>query len=232
MKKNILILLAVFAFFSFKSVAQEVTKGYMKYEVTEVKTEFDDDPNAEMIKNMLEGTVTRVYFDGPASITRMSMMGGMMDMRILVDKAQNTEMYIDAMGQKIVSKISKDEADKMRDETEAPKFVQHREKTKKIQGYDAFLVTMETDGTEGLPGMEYWVTDQIKTNAVISQGVDNDQIGGIPLEFSVVIPGQFSMTTTLTEFKNDFKSSVFEFDKSGYKEMSIEEISNMGLGGF
>lgn len=232
MKKNVLILLTVFAFFSFTSMAQEVTKGYMKYEVTDVKTEDENDPNAEMIKNMLEGTVTRVYFDGPSSLTRMSMMGGMMDMRILVDKDQNTEMYIDAMGQKILTKVSKEEADKMQEETKAPTFVQHRDKTKKIQGYDAFLVTMDMGDAEGVPGMEYWVTDQIKTNAVISQGVDNDLLGGIPLEFTVVIPGQFSMTTSLTEFKNDFKSTVFEFDKSGYKEMSIEEISNMGLGGF
>ena len=40
------------------------------------------------------------------------------------------------------------------------------------------------------------------------------------------------MKTELTELKKDFDASVFEFDKKGYKEMSMEELKNMGMGGF
>ncbi|MGE5355725.1 MAG: hypothetical protein ACM3PT_05740 [Deltaproteobacteria bacterium] len=234
MKKNILLLLTLFVFAGFSLTAQELNKAYMKFEVTDVKSESADDPNAGMMTNALKGTITKVYFDGPKSITKISMMGGMVSTKILTDKSGNSEMYMDAMGQKILTKMTKAEIEKMqKEEGNKIEYVHHKEKTKEILGYKAHLVTVK-DASGKMEGadMQFWVTDQIKTNAVVSQGVDNDLIGGFPLEITVSVPKQFSMTTTLTELKKDFDASVFEFDKKGYKEMSMEELKNMGMGGF
>lgn len=234
MKKNIFILLALITVFGFSVSAQELTKAYMKFEVTDVKAASEDDPNASMMTNALKGTITKVYFDGPKSITKLSMMGGMVNTKIVSDKDGNTEMYMDAMGQKILSKMNKAEIEKMqKEEGSNVEYVHHKDKTKEILGYKAHMVTMK-DPSGKMEGadMKFWVTDQIKTSAVVSQGVDNDLIGGFPLEITVSVPNQFSMTTTLTELKKEFDASVFEFDKKGYKEMSMEELKNMGMGGF
>ncbi|MBK7096284.1 MAG: hypothetical protein IPH57_15020 [Saprospiraceae bacterium] len=234
MKKNIFILLTLMTFFRFTSLAQELTKAYMKYEITDVKAESEDDPNASMMTNMLKGSITKVYFDGPKSLTKLSMMGGMVNTKIVMDKEGNTEMYMDAMGQKILTKMAKAELDKMKKEEGGKlEYIHHKDKTKEIMGYKAHLVTVkDPSGKNEAGNMQFWVTNEIKTSAVVSQGIDNADIGGFPLEFSISIPGQFSMKTELKELKKDFDASVFEFDKKGYKEMSMEELKNMGMGGF
>ena len=234
MKKNILILIAVFAIFSFESFAQELTKAYMKYEITEVNSESEDDPNASMMINMLKGSITKVYFDGAHSLTKLSMMGGMVNTKIVMDKDGNSEMYMDAMGQKILTKMPKAEVEKMKKEQGGNiEYIHHKDKTKEIMGYKAHLVTVkDPEGKMEEGNMHFWVTNEIKTSAVVSQGIDNADIGGFPLEFTISIPGQFSMKTELTELKKDFDASVFEFDKKGYKEMSLEDLKNMGMGGF
>jgi hypothetical protein len=235
MKKHILILLALMGMVNMRAMAQELTKAYMKYEITDVKTESADDPNSEMIVNALKGTITKIYFDGPKSLTKISAMGGMVNTKIVTDKDGNAEMYMDAMGQKILTKMPKADMDKMKNE-DSPKmeYVHFKDKTKEIMGYKTHLVKAKASGNENdnSGDMEFWVTDQIKTSAVVSQGVDNAELGGFPLEFKIGVPGQFSMTSKLTELKKEFDNSVFEFDKKGYKEKSLEDLKNMGGMGF
>lgn len=235
MKKHILILLAIIGMINMRAVAQELTKAYLKYEITDVQTESADDPNSEMIVNAVKGTITKVYFDGPKSLTKISAMGGMVTTKIVTDKDGNAEMYMDAMGQKILTKMPKAEMDKMKKE-DSPKmeYVHFKDKTKEILGYKAHLVKVKASGkgSENMGDMEFWVTDQIKTSAIVAQGVDNADLGGFPLEFKIGVPGQFTMTSKLTELKKEFDNSVFEFDKKGYKEKSLEDLKNMGMGGF
>jgi hypothetical protein len=39
------------------------------------------------------------------------------------------------------------------------------------------------------------------------------------------------MTTKATKFKEDFEMSVFDFDKTGYDEKTLDDLKGMGMGG-
>lgn len=230
MKKTILILLIFITVFANKSFAQD--SGFVKYEITEFKADNPDDPQMKMVENMIKATTTKVYFEKERALTKINSMGGMSTMKIVVDKDGNGEMYMEMMGQKILVKMPKEEIDKMKKENDAKEadYIHHKDQTKDILGYKTHLVEVKTPGQEEA-SMTLWVTEEIKTNGVVSQGMDNSEIGGFPLEYTVAIPGQFSMTTKATEFKKDFDKSIFDFDKTGYKEMSMEDLQNMGGGG-
>ena len=230
MKKTILILLVFIALFTNKNLAQD--SGYVKYEITEFKADNPDDPQMKMVESMVKATTTKLYYEKDRALTKINGMGGMSTMKILMDKDGNGEMYMEMMGQKILVKMPKEEMEKIKKEKsdQDVEYVHHKDKTKEILGYKAHLVEAKTKGQENA-SISLWVTEEIKTNGVVSQGMDNSEIGGFPLEYTISIPGQFSMTTAATEFKKDFDKSVFDFDKTGYKEMSLDDLQNMGMGG-
>ncbi len=231
MKKTILILLVFITVFIDKSFAQD--NGFVKYEITDFKLDNPDDPQMKMAEQMLKGTITKLYFEKERALTKIITMNGMNITKIITDKDGNNEMYMDMMGQKIMVKLPKDKIEQLKKEknTKEPEYVHHKDKTKDILGYKAHFVEVKSSDDQNT-SMSMWITEKIKTNGVVSQGMDNSKIGGFPLEYTITIPGQFSMTTTATEFKNDFDKSVFGFDKAGYNEMSMEELMNMGGGGF
>ena len=229
MKKTILILLVFVALFTNKTLAQD--SGYVKFEITDFKADNPDDPQMKMAENMIKATTTKLYFEKERALTKISSMGGMSTMKIIMDKDNNSEMYMEMMGQKILVKMPKDEVEKMKKENEEKdvEYIHHKDQTKEILGYKTHLVEIKSpDQNNGK--VTLWVTEDIKTNGMVSQGMDNSEIGGFPLEYTVSVPGQFSMTTKATEFKKDFDKSVFDFDKTGYKEMSMDALQNMGGG--
>ncbi len=231
MKKIITLFILVSAF-SVQSIAQKVSEGYVKYEVTEIKADSEEaDPQFEMVKGMLQGTSTKVFFTKKQTLTKINTMGGMSSTKLLTDEAGNSEMYIDMMGQKMFIKMTKEEVEKANKENETakPEYIHHNDKTKEILGYKAHLVEAKVPKEGGK--MQFWVTKEIEAQGQIQQGIDNQEIGGFPLEIKITIPGQFSMTTTATDFKKDVDKSVFDFDKKGYKEMTMEELQKMGMGG-
>ena len=232
MKKSIFTFLMFLTFFSIKTFAQTVTKGYVKYEITEFKLDEKADPQMAMMEGMMKGTKTKLYFSGEKALTKINSMGGMSIIKMIVDKDGNSEMYMDMMGQKFLLKMSKADTEKIAEEhkDKKPEFIHHKDKTKDILGMKAHLVTSK-DSDENAPVMELWVTTEIETKGMVSQGMDNEEIGGFPLEYTVSIPGQFSMTTKATKFEKDFDKSVFDFDKTGYPEKSMEDLQNMGMGG-
>ncbi len=229
MKKTILILLVFIALFTNKTLAQD--SGYVKFEITDFKADNPDDPQMKMVKDMVKATTTKLYFEKDRALTKINSMGGMSTMKIIMDKDNNSEMYMEMMGRKILVKMPKDEVEKMKKENKEKdvEYIHHKDQTKEILGYKTHLVEIKSpDQNNG--AMTFWVTEDIKTNGIVSQGMDNSEIGGFPLEYTVSIPGQFSMTTKATEFKKDFDKSVFDFDKTGYKEMSMDALQNMGGG--
>ncbi|HEB61771.1 MAG TPA: hypothetical protein ENI82_01340 [Bacteroidetes bacterium] len=229
MKKTILILLVFVTFFSNKIFAQD--SGYIKFEITDFKADNPDDPQMKMVENMIKATTTKLYFEKERALTKINSMGGMSTVKIIMDKDSNGEMYMEMMGQKILVKMPKDEIEKMKKENDEKdaEYIHHKDQTKEILGYKTHLVEIKTPDQKSAV-MTLWVTEDIKTNGMVSQGMDNSKIGGFPLEYTVSVPGQFSMTTKATEFKKDFDKSVFDFDKTGYKEMSMDDLQNMGGG--
>lgn len=231
MKKTLFLIVAIVSFMSFSSFAQKYTKGYLKYEVTEFKPENKDDPQMEMIEGMLKGTKTKIYFNKDRALTKINSMGGMSVMKIIVDKDGNSEMYMEMMGQKFLIKMDKKKAEELvkEEKVDEPEFIHHKDKTKDILGLKAHLVEIKTN--EAGMKMEMWVTSEIDTKAMVQQGIENEKIGGFPLEYTITMPGKFSMTTKAVKFLDDFKDSVFDFDKTGYEEKTFEDLKSMGMGG-
>ncbi len=231
MKRTIIALVLFISFFSIQTNAQKYTKGYMKFEISDFKAENADDPQMKMVENMIKGTTTKLYFKKDKALTKINSMGGMSIIKILIDKDGNSEMYMEMMGQKFLIKMDKKKAEELKKEQNIGKqeYTHHKDKTKEILGMTAHLV--DVTSKEGEPKIEMWVTNEIDTKAMVQQGIDNDEIGGFPLEYTVSIPGQFAMTTKAVKFKEDFKDSVFDFDKTGFQEKTIEELKGMGMGG-
>lgn len=231
MKKTIIALVLFISFISIKTNAQKYTKGYMKFEISDFKADNADDPQMKMVEDMLKGTITKLYFTKERALTKINSMGGMSVMKIIVDKDGNSEMYMEMMGQKFLIKMDKKKAEELAKEkgNEKPEYIHHKDKTKEILGMTAHFVEVKSKA-QG-PKIEMWVTNDIDTKAMVQQGIDNDELGGFPLEYTMAIPGQFSMTTKAVKFKEDFKDSVFDFDKSGFQEKTIEELKSMGMGG-
>ena len=218
------------SFFSIKTFAQKHTEGYLKFEITEFKADNADDPQMEMVESMIKGTKTKLYFNKEKALTKINSM--MTNMKILVDTEGNSEMYMEMMGQKFLIKMNKADADKLAEEhaDKKPKFTHHKDQTKEILGFKTYLVEGMVDGQANAT-MKFWITDEIETKGMVSQGMDNEELGGFPLEYTVGIAGQFTLTTKATKFEKDFDSSVFDFDKSEFVEKSMDDLQGMGMGG-
>ncbi len=234
--KKIIALFILIGAIGFQLNAQKITEGYVKYEISDIKAEGEEaNPQFEMMKGMLQGTITKVFFTKEKSLSTVSAMGGMSMTKVETDKDGNINMYMDVMGQKLSMKMTKEEAEKINKENNPNgkmEYVHHKDKTKKILGYTAHLVEVKVpEDSKDMGKMEFWVTDEIEAQGQVQQGIDNKEIGGFPLEFTISVKGQFTMKTSATEFKKDFDKSVFDFDKKGYKEMTQEELQKMGLGG-
>jgi len=112
------------------------------------------------------------------------------------------------------------------------KYRHFKDKTKEILGFICHKVELDVDQAGG--SMTLWVTDQIKTAAHVSNGIQTEQLEGFPLAYVFSMGGQMEMTMEAVDFKKDFDSSVFNVKTDGYKEMTMDEfIESMGgMGGF
>ena len=93
----------------------------MKFEISDFKADKADDPQMQMVENMIKGTTTKLYFKKGKALTKINSMGGMSIIKILMDENGNSEMYMEMMGQKILVKMPKEEIDKMKKENDATK---------------------------------------------------------------------------------------------------------------
>jgi len=203
-----------------------IEKGYVKMEITEVTS---DDPQAAMQLEMMKGTVTEVYFTDGIYKTTMTMMGGMIKMNNLVDtKTNKIDMLFDAMGQKMWVNTDIDQA--KTNGTGTPdmsdfKVEYDKTQTKTILGYAAYKATIKPSASQDMT-IEGWVTEEIKTDANIIQGMEDLKLQGFPLEFSIINP-QMKLTFSATDIKETVADSEFVLKTEGYKKMTAEEFSEM-----
>lgn len=202
-------------------------KGTVKMEITAVSAE---DPQMAMGLEMMKGSQTELYFKADQHATYMNMMGGMMEMKVFVESAQNQmNMLFDMMGQKmwIESKLDESQTPQQKEISSKSKIEYNKDDTKEILGYKCYKMTVTNPEMEGTTLTGY-VTEQIKTKANLVQGFQTLQFNGYPMEFTVGNP-QFSMTMTAIEVKDTIDESKLKFDTKGYKKMTMEEFQkNMG----
>ncbi len=209
-------------------------EGYIKMEITDVIT--DNQEMAAMLE-MMKGTETEVYFQDGKSLTNMNLMGGMVQMKNMLDKDGNMNMYMDVMGNKMHAESAKTEIDKMKAENPNPmddlEITYDENDRKKIAGYDCYKMVAKGKGDAASFGIEAYVTEEIKISASVMQGIDLGIFKGFPLEY-IIDAGQMKLVSTTMEIKDEVDSKVFDIDASGYTKMSMEEImGSMGqMGGF
>jgi len=212
-----------------------MTEGVIKMEITDVIT--DNQEMAAMLE-MMKGTETDVYFKDGKSLTNMNMMGGMVQMKNMLDADGNMNMYMDAMGNKMHVESAKMEIEKMKAENPNPMndldITYDENDRKKVAGYDCYKMVAKGKGDAASFGIEAYVTEEIQINASVMQGVDLGNFKGFPLEYTIDAGGQMKIVMTTTEIKDKVDAKVFDIDASGYTKMTMEEfMGSMGqMGGF
>jgi GLPGLI family protein len=223
--KRILFSALVFCLAATTVFAQKKIKdtGYVKYEITEIKSQ-------DAMAGMLKGSTMETYIGKGQSRTCMNMMGGMVMIDTYSGKDGSAVTLMNMMGQKSKSVVSKEDVVKAQNDgaMKDMKFTYNKRKTKTIAGYKCHQAkTKMEDGSE----LILYVTNKILMSPSIGgqSGLNFVGLKGFPLEFSIQQQGM-EMTFSAKEVEGKVKSSDFEYDDSGYKEMDPSELGNMGGG--
>jgi hypothetical protein len=217
-------------FISFNVSAQKTLgEGTIKMEITEVNA---SDPQQAMMLESMKGSVTEITFKGEQNAVNMSMMGGMIAIQVNTDRPQNKfDMLMDAMGQKIwvESALDKTETPEQKENIAKAVVTYDKTKTKTLAGYNCyeFKVTIP-DNPMVVTG---YLTEDIKFAGNIIQGLQSLKMNGFPLEY-VSGNDDFKMTMTVKEVSDKLDAKKFVIDTTGYKKMTMEELSAMtgGMG--
>jgi len=226
---NLFLLLVPFVAIDAQKTLDE---GYVKMEITEATS---DDPQMAMGLEMMKGSATEIFFMEGKYKTTMNMMGGMVKMENMVDTETNKmDMLMDAMGSKMWVNTDLDEAKKNKPANrnmEDFKVEYDKSDTKTILGYNAYKATITIPDQPGM-SVEGYITEEIKTDANIIQGMEDLKLKGFPLEFSIVNP-QMKMTFAATDIKDSVEKGVFILKTDGYKKMTMKEFTDAmgGMGG-
>jgi len=218
------------------SNAQEsIKRGYLKLEITDIQS---DNEQMMAMSGMLKGSYTEIYFTPERSLTKANMMGGMSQTTVLVDQQNksNNIMLMSIMGQKVLIRLTDEELEEMQSgqNQEQIEYIHFRDEKREILGFQCHKVQVKVGDTQEM-GMILWVTEDIQTDAHVTNGIQVEKLGGFPLEYVISMAGQLDMTMTATKLEREVKDSVFEVKIEGYKEMTFEEfMESMGAmgGGF
>jgi hypothetical protein len=233
MKKQILSLaIAVFCIFGTSLVAQTSLKeGYVKMEITDATS---DDEQMAMGLEMMKGTQTEIFFNGEKYVTKMSMMGGMVEVKTFVsNKDDQFNMLMDAMGNKMWVNSTIDDAEKanQQDLAKGATVTYDQDDTKEIAGYKCYKATITNKEAADMVVTGY-VTRDIVTDANIIQGLQSLKLEGFPLEFTVK-NSMMTITMSAVDVKNKLSASDMEMKTDGYKKMTMDEFQKSmgGMGG-
>ena len=112
----------------------------------------------------MKGSETKVFFRGAESLTRVDMMGGMIKIDVKIDEEENSDMLMNAMGNKIWVASTKLEEARMKAETDNPMeemdITYDKDDTKEIAGYNCYKMTVEFPDAED-SGLVGYVTEDI-----------------------------------------------------------------------
>jgi hypothetical protein len=216
------------------TAASFAQKGMKNGSVTYEMSMEEDNPMA----GMLQGTQMKFHFKGKKVKTEMNMMGGMVNMNVIMDnEAQNGVMLMSApmMGKNMAVELTKEEMEKMKEEQKVnqkkPKIEYFKNKKKKIAGYKCYKVVATLPGVD--EPITLYVTDKIKPEG---QSQIQQQIAGLegfPLSYEISQQGM-KMIFTATEVSTDApKDSEFDMTiPEGFEKVTLEELGGMGGMGF
>jgi GLPGLI family protein len=222
--KKLVLLFAVTVLTSVMSFAQ-MEEGHISFDI-DVSSE---EEGMEMAVMMFSGSTLDLYFADDKARTDMD-MGTMMSISTIIDNSTGEILML--MGGMMGEKAIKTTSEEMNvEEEEEPEYKVELTKEKKtIAGYKCKkAIVTDEDGDE----MEYWYTEDIKTNTPDSKSV-LAQLPGQALEYSIDKNGMlmsFKASKVETTLSSADKKEKFSMAMpEGYEEMTFEEFSAMGGG--
>ena len=78
--------------------------------------------------------------------------------------------------------------------------------------------------------MTFYVTDQIQVPQAFIQNVNHINLKGTPLQWNLDA-GEMQMTYEAREISDKVATDFFTKPSGEYKEMSMEQLQQMGMGG-
>ena len=230
-KRTLCIITAFFLVFSSVS-AQSMDKGFIKMELVDVKV---SKPEMQQMVGAMKGSTQEIYFDKSKQKVVMDMMGGMMKIQMYQDFDDNTMVnYMDMMGQKIKTDMSSEEMEKQKKASAEmlgdSKVVYDKGDTKEILGYKCHKASLETSAQGNKFVMTFYVTDQIQVPQAFIQNVNHIDLKGTPLQWNLDA-GEMQMTYEAVEISEKVAADFFAKPAGDYKEMSMEQLQQMGMGG-
>lgn len=201
--------------------AQEAT---IKYELTMES----DDPQVQSQMAMMANSTMTMFMKGNLFRQETNMGNGLMVTTSIVDgEAKKGIVLMEGMMGKIASPFDTDEQEEEAQE-EADVEIEFTDETKEILGFECKkAIIYDEEGNE----LIYWYTEEI-TAPKSEQRYLNQQIPGMPLEFSIEQP-QITMVFKAVEYDDKVKKPKELFNTKvpeGYTEKSMEEIQQMGGG--
>jgi GLPGLI family protein len=222
MKKSLFLFL--FLICGLVSVHAQLKEGYIKMEITEVGS---DNEQMAMQLEMLKGSQTEIYFSKAKTLTKMNMMGGMMETTSLYSMDDGkTDILMNMMGKKIHIETTDAEVEKMK-ETGGDMMkdidIKYDESDKKsILGYECTKATFSGANLQGSEVIMY-ITKEIEGSVKGMQMIGSLEFEGFPLMVTIDNP-QMSMTFEAVDLQKELSSDVFDINTGGYQKMSMKEF--------
>lgn len=205
----------------------QLKEGHIVYKIESTT----DNPDMQMAVGMMQGSTMEVYFKEKATRGEFK-MGSMMTTTTISDETNGDVLMLMSgmMGNMAIKSNSKDQQPVDAD-TPAPKVeVTITTETKVIEGYTCKkAVVTDEEGDVA----NFWFTEEI----IVSKKGQNslsDDVPGFPMQFEIN-KGGMTMSMTVTKVETSLpKNSKELFSMTipeGYKEMSPEEMKQMGMMG-
>lgn len=219
-----LFFLSVFTLMTTLGLYAQMTEGHIAYKI-DAST---DNPEMQMAIGMMQGSTMDIFFKDKATRSEMKMGAMMSIITITNETSKDVLMLMSGMMGNTAVKSNLTEYEERRDE-QAKFEVTLIDETKEISGYSCKKALLSNE--EGLESV-YWYTDQIMASKK-GQSYLSEEIPGFPMQFELNNQGmKMTMTVTTVESKLDKKkaSSLFEMAiPSGYTEMTLDQLKNMGM---
>ena len=226
-----LLVFTIFTIGGILNAQKSMDRGYIKMELVDVTA---SDPQVAAAMDMMKGSQTEIYFTPEKSVTFMSMMGGMIEIKNYSDlKAKNNDMLFNMMGNKswVTSPMKGENDEDVKKMMENAKVERMANDVKTIAGYKCSKVVINLP--EADMDLIAYVTQDIKNPTNPVQGFEGFDFGGFPLEFTTK-NAMFSMTMTTKEISDKVDDKKLMMKTDGYQKMTQEEfqkaMGGMGMG--
>jgi hypothetical protein len=204
----------------------QFSEGVLTYKVTAVETE-------DYRLQMLRGLAMDIHFTPQRQLTTMSALFGMFSQKILVEKpARSVDLFSSTMGSKYHVTFEEKEEDGEEEEELTTQIEYFPADQKTIAGYAVYRAVVTNTRGERVRKYELYIAEDLQLDVEILRDVEGlAELKGLPLEYTIHSP-KLKLTFTAQAVTKELDPAVFDFDRSGYEQISPEEMKEKKVFGF